>query len=131
MIEQERLHAAFERLDAANREDPNRQVYEGRDYPKELLYAQRMTRWLDRLVPEASEAVRLAARAQHVCRWKIPRGDYPMDRAGYRRWRSDLGRFHAETAGQILQQVYIGFSGHLMHIERLTPTGVERHRVYP
>jgi hypothetical protein len=33
----------------------------------------------------------------------VPRGDYPMDRAGYLRWRNDLKQFHARRAGAILR----------------------------
>jgi hypothetical protein len=97
--------AAIEFFDAANGEDPNRTVYDGRDYPDELLYALRMTAWLDRLSPDASEPLRLAARSQHIRRWMIPRSQYPMNRAGYHQWRTSLAAFHAQQAGQILQQV--------------------------
>lgn len=106
MISQpQRFEAAIRRFDDANRADPNREVFEGREHPRELLYAQRMTHWLDRLAPEASEPLRLAARSQHLCRWQIPRQQYPMDRAGYYRWRTRLYAFHAEKAGTILRQV--------------------------
>jgi hypothetical protein len=105
MDSDKRFQAAIERIDRANREDPNREVWEGVEYPKELLYAERMTRWLARLAPEASEPLRLAVRAQHLRRWESPRSAYPMDRAGYHRWRSDLQRFHAEAAGEILREV--------------------------
>src|SRR5690606_31492456 len=44
-----------------------------------------------------------AARSQHICRWKIPRTDYPMDRQGYKRWRSQLAQFHGDTAAIILR----------------------------
>jgi hypothetical protein len=101
----QRFEAAIRRFDEANREDPNREVFEGREHPRELLYAQRMTHWLDRLAPEASEPLRLAARSQHLCRWQIPRQQYPMDRAGYHRWRTRLYAFHAEKAGEILREV--------------------------
>ncbi|MBI3025803.1 MAG: DUF4202 family protein, partial [Candidatus Tectomicrobia bacterium] len=57
-----RFQAVIERLDAANGEDPHREVFEGKEYPKELLYALRMTEWLSRLEPAASEALRLAVR---------------------------------------------------------------------
>ena len=97
-----RFRAAINAFDAANREDPNREVYQGRDFPKELLYAKRMTAWLDKIAPEAPETVQLAVRAQHIERWKIPRSDYAIDRQGYRKWRVELGKFHAETAGRML-----------------------------
>jgi hypothetical protein len=106
MISQpQRFEAAIRRFDEANREDPNREVFQGQEHPRELLYAQRMTHWLDRLAPEASEPLRLAARSQHLCRWEIPRQQYPMDRAGYHRWRTRLYAFHAEKAGKILREV--------------------------
>lgn len=95
----------MERFDAVNRQDPNRERFRGKDFPRELLYSERMTEWLQRLAPDASEALRLAARSQHIARWTIPRSDYPMDRPGYHLWRSTLARFHAGKAGQILREV--------------------------
>lgn len=101
----DKLSEAIARFDAANTEDPNQEMIDGRERPKELVYAERMSAWLDRLAPDASDVVRLAVRAQHIRRWSIPRDSYPMDRAGYRKWRIDLGTFHAETAGEILRDV--------------------------
>ena len=49
--------------------------------------------------------MQLAVRAQHICRWKIPRSEYPLDRAGYHRWRTRLYDFHAEAAGRILAEI--------------------------
>jgi len=100
-----RFQEALARFDAANAEDPNIELDEGVEAPKELLYARRMTRMLERFAPEASEAVRLAVRAQHIQRWKTPRSDYPTDRQGYLQWRTGLYRIHAETAGRILEEV--------------------------
>jgi hypothetical protein len=102
--DRERFGKAIAAFDAANAEDPNREATGGVERPKELLYAERMSAWLERLEPGAGEAVRLAVRAQHIRRWTIPRGDYPMDRQGYRAWRTDLARFHAEAAGEILER---------------------------
>jgi hypothetical protein len=101
----ERFLAAIDRFDAANRDDPNHEVYQGQDYPRELLYAQRMSRSLERLAPDASESVRLAARSQHIRRWEIPRSQYPLDRRGYHQWRTTLYGFHAAVAGRILHEV--------------------------
>jgi hypothetical protein len=96
--------AAIAAFDRANAEDPNRETAEGREYPKELLYAQRMSEMLERYAPEASEAVQLAVRAQHIQRWKTPRSSYPMDKQGYLQWRTGLYKFHADTAGSLMQQ---------------------------
>ena len=103
--EDARFHAAIARFDAANGDDPRRIVFQGREYPHELLYAERMTHWLRQLSADASEVLQLAARSQHICRWEIPRSDYPLDRAGYYRWRIRLYGFHAEKAGAILREV--------------------------
>ena len=100
-----RFEAAIARIDAANAEDPNTEEANGVTHPKELLYGQRMSTWLERLAPDASVALQLAARAQHIRRWSIPRSDYPMNRAGYLKWRSTLNRFHAECAADILREV--------------------------
>jgi len=97
-----RFAAAIGRFDAANAEDPNREVVDGRERPKALVYAERVTAMLARFAPDASEALRLAARCQHLQRWKIPRGEYPMTRAGYHQWRNRLRDFHADLAGAIL-----------------------------
>jgi Domain of unknown function (DUF4202) len=99
-----RLQTAIDRIDEANRADPTLRTFEGRECPYALLYGTRMTHWLSELEPDAPEVVQLAVRAQHICRWKIPRGDYPMDRAGYYRWRTRLYDYHGEVAGQILAE---------------------------
>jgi hypothetical protein len=95
-------------IDAANSEDPNKVAADGRDWPKELLYSQRMSDMLQRFVPEADDAVKLAIRAQHVQRWKSPRDAYPKDRIGYLQWRKDLYKIQAETAAGLLQQAGYG-----------------------
>ena len=94
------FEAAIRRFDAENSRDPNLE----NGQPRELLYAQRLTGWVLRLCPEASEELRLAARCQHICRWEIPRASYPMTRAGYLKWRADLKKFHAQKAGEILRE---------------------------
>ncbi len=102
---QERFAAALARFDALNAEDPNAEVFRGQTFPKELLYAQRMTDWLLKVEPQASEALQLAIRCQHLRRWEISRREYPMDLAGYNKWRNTLRKFHADLAGQILEEV--------------------------
>jgi len=96
--------AAIAAFDRANSEDPNKEMWEGTEYPKELLYAQRMTEMQERYAPDAPEEVKLAVRAQHIQRWKSPRSDYPMDKKGYMLWRTTLYKFHADTAGALMKQ---------------------------
>jgi uncharacterized protein DUF4202 len=100
-----RFEAALRRFDEENSRDPNSENVDGVPHPRELVYAQWLTRWVLKLCPEASEELRLAARCQHLRRWEIPRNSYPMDRAGYLKWRADLKKFHAEKAGDILRAV--------------------------
>ena len=100
-----KLLLAFQHFDAANGKDPNTEVYQGRTYPKELLYSIRMTERLNDFDPNASEALRLTARCQHICRWEISRESYDMNREGYLRWRQDLKKFHAKKSAEILNQV--------------------------
>ena len=100
-----RYQEAFERFDRANAEDPDRLIVGGVSQPKALVYAIRITDRLERFAPAASEAIRLAARCQHIRRWTIPRGEFAAGRAGYRLWRKTLGVFHADAAAEILRTV--------------------------
>ncbi len=100
----DRFRAAIAAIDALNAEDPSREATEGGTAPAALLYGRRMSGWLLRLAPDASEALRLATRAQHIGRWKSPRGAYPSGREGYLQWRGDLARFHADTTAAILAE---------------------------
>lgn len=105
LMTQQRYQSAIAAFDKTNAEDPNLEVSDGKKYPKELLYAQRMTEMQEIYAPEASEAVKLAVRAQHIQRWKSPRSDFAMNRQGYLQWRTSLYKFHAETAGDIMKTV--------------------------
>jgi hypothetical protein len=100
-----RFSEAIRRFDEENGRDPNVVHIEGIAHPHELLYAKRLTDWVLRLSPEASESLLLAARCQHICRWIIPRSTYEMTRSGYLRWRTDLKQFHARKSAEILREV--------------------------
>lgn len=100
-----RFETAIALIDKKNAEDENTYQVAELEYSKELLYSQRMTRKLLRFEPNASKALQIAARAQHICRWKIQRNEYPMDRVGYLKWRETLKKMHAVITGEILQQV--------------------------
>jgi hypothetical protein len=101
----QKFAAALRRFDEENSRDPNLEIAGGVSHPRELLYAQRLNGWVLRLAPGASEALRLAARCQHICRWQSPRDSYPMNRIGYLKWRADLKKFHAEKSAGILREV--------------------------
>lgn len=92
-------------FDDYNRRSPEHLVYEGQDYPAEYFYALKLHKWVKELDPDASESLLLASRAQHIGRWEIARNTYPEGRAGYLKWRTDLSKFHAAKAAEILQSV--------------------------
>jgi len=93
---------AVELIDAANNEDPNQVTVDGKVWPKERLYSERMADMQVRFAPAADDAVKLAIRAQHVQRWKSARTDYPEGRQGYMQWRTGLYKLHADTAADLL-----------------------------
>lgn len=99
-----RLQRLLERIDALNADDPNTDTADGASHPRELLYARRLSAWVLRLKPDASEALRIASRGQHVRRWTIPRERYPRTRAGYLRWRETLKAFHADEVARLMQE---------------------------
>ena len=103
-MNQQAYEKAVELIDAANAEDPNIEVVDGEEWPKELLYGRRMSDMIERYRPDADDIVKLAVRAQHIQRWKSPRKAYPMDRKGYHQWRTDLYFFHAVTAAGLLAE---------------------------
>lgn len=80
-------------------------VWDGTEYPVEYFYSLQLYNWIKRLRPNASEALQLASRCQHIGRWKIPRDKYPEGKAGYLKWRNDLAKFHAETTAALLSSV--------------------------
>jgi uncharacterized protein DUF4202 len=85
-------------LEVAHGADPER--LDGR--AAEAVYADRIEAWIPRLVGQPSLALRLAARAQHLERWAIPRGDFPEGRAGYLRWRSAVHQRQGQRARELL-----------------------------
>jgi hypothetical protein len=101
---QQIFETAVSLMDAANSKDPNVEVADGKEWPKELLYSHRMSDMLERYKPATDDVAKLAIRGQHIQRWKSPRDAYPMNRKGYHQWRTDLYKFHADTVAGIMSQ---------------------------
>ena len=99
----DRLQKAYAAIDQYNSRDPHSELVNGQSFPKELLYGQRMTEKLLSYQPDAAEHLLLAARAQHIGRWEIPRSSYAMDRKGYLQWRSADKLHHAKIIQPILE----------------------------
>lgn len=104
-MEPTKFEIAIALIDKKNSEDINTYHSHGLDFPKELLYSQRMSQKLLQFKPNASRALQIASRAQHICRWKIARDEYPMDKVGYLKWRETLKKMHAEITAEILKDV--------------------------
>jgi hypothetical protein len=99
------VNATFSAIDAVNQQDPNTEPTAEGIIAKEHLYAQRMTKKLNEFIQNPSEHLQIACRAQHIKRWSIARKDYPMDRTGYKKWRVDLGAFHANLTAELMAGV--------------------------
>lgn len=121
-VTDDRFERAISRFDEINRGDPRRD----QGLPYELLYSQRMTERLSAFAPGAPELVKLAARAQHVARWRIPRSDFDEGRAGYKKWRSTLGRMHADIAAEVMAGVGYSEADTARIRELLTKQGIKR-----
>ena len=98
----DRFEKVMAAIDDAHAKDPNTaQVNGATTVPYELHYARKMSDYLHKCYPDASEELQLAIRAQHFRRWEIPRASYPMTRAGYHSWRTLLKKRQAEQASQL------------------------------
>lgn len=97
-----RLQTVLKAIDTANNADPV--VDPGTARPRAILYGERMSERLAVFNAGASEALLIAARAQHIERWLVPRETYPKGRIGYLRWRKDLQRHHAKRTAAIMRE---------------------------
>jgi hypothetical protein len=121
---QSRLANVLGAIDAANACDPVAGMVDGVAAPRALIYGQRMSKVLAVYQPDASEALQIATRAQHIERWIIPRESYPEGRIAYLKWRKDLQHHHAKRMAGIMGEAGYGPGeisrvGSLLHKERL------------
>lgn len=100
----DRLEAVILAIDAANADDPRKTEVNGQPRPYEIVYAERMTQRLGAMYPDASDVLKIAARAQHIRRWDIPRSNYPEGHAGYNDWRRACREHHEKVAGEIMRK---------------------------
>ncbi len=99
-----RLDTVIALIDAANGADPNLVTIDGREVAAELAYGQRMSATLAQFAPDAGELLQIAVRAQHIERWKTPRGSFPDGRAGYHAWRRHQQRQHGERVSALMAE---------------------------
>ncbi len=119
-VQSAKFQAVIAEIDAANAGDPRQVVVGTTSRPHELVYADRMSECLLDLYPDASEDLRIAARAQHIRRWEIARSGYPLGRTGYNAWRAACREHHAALASAIMaRQGYpVGQIAHVAKIIR-------------
>lgn len=98
----DRFEQVIAAIDTANADDPRRITVNSIERPYEVVYAERMTDRLAAMYPDASELLRIAARAQHIRRWDIPRAKYPEGRNGYNDWRKACREHHGEVITKIM-----------------------------
>lgn len=99
-----RLEQVLTALDQLHSEDPQTVSVTDKPIAAELLYAQRMSKWLTTLTQTPSECLTIAVRAQHLQRWQIARQEYAEGRVGYLTWRRDQGMRAADTAAQLMRE---------------------------
>ena len=98
-----KLKAVLKAIDDANAADPKAEADGDTMRPAALLYGERMSAELARLFPDACEILQIAARGQHIERWKLARDDYPEGRTGYLNWRRAQAANHAARVGGIMR----------------------------
>lgn len=99
------IKQAHQQFDQMNAQDPTSIDVLGVAQPRELALALWLSEWVKQLRPEASVALRLASRCQHLMRFSMPRTDYPEGRTGYLKWRKDLSKRHADLASKVLYEL--------------------------
>ena len=60
----ENFEKTLKEIDRFNSQDPRQKIVDGIAHPQELAYSKSLTEWVLKLDPQASEALRIAARGQ-------------------------------------------------------------------
>ena len=120
----DRLDNVLAAIDEANARDPSSIEAESKLLPRALVYGRRMSAVLGKFMADAPEVLLIAARAQHIERWTIPRASYPEGRIAYLKWRKDLQQHHAKRCGGLMRAAGYGEDdiekvGALLRKERL------------
>ena len=100
----DRLQRVLADIDAANADDPRRDVLNGKEMPFEQVYSRRMLQRLEQMYPDAPDTLKIAAYGQHIRRFDIARSDFPEGRKGYNAWRKACRDHHARLLGEIMRR---------------------------
>ena len=107
VISEKQYNKAVELINSVHQLDPNSETVDGIEIKSELLYSRRMLRMLEKVQPDASFALKLAAQCQHISRWSIPRATFPTGKKGYYEWRAAIMKHQLSVTTSVLQQAEI------------------------
>ena len=102
MIDSFQYSALIQEIDAVHSLDQVKEIWQNEEFPSELLYSKRMLEMLEKIYPEASNNLRVAAQCQHMKRWMVARSLYSMDRRGYHQWRQAVMSHQLEVTKELL-----------------------------
>ena len=103
-----KLSKALRLIDEANQKDPTLIDVDGESLPAEYVYGSRMSSILHEYLKDPDPYLQIAARGQHIERWKTPRSEFDEGKKGYFQWRNQLKTFHAERVREIMEHVGYG-----------------------
>jgi hypothetical protein len=103
MVSEEQYLEAIRRIDDIHIIDPSVEIIDGKEIKAELLYSNRMLAILEKVEPNSSFELKLAAKCQHMSRWSIPRGTLPMDKKGYYQWRTAVMEYQLKVTTAVLK----------------------------
>jgi hypothetical protein len=127
MITEDLYNLVTKTLNTVHSEDSIMETENDLTFPAELLYSQRMLLMLERVAPESSYILKIAAQCQHLRRWGIPRADYPLDRRGYLQWRRVVLEFQVKQATEILNRLNMDESDIYLITDILKNQGNKMH----
>jgi hypothetical protein len=103
MVSEEQYLEAIRRIDDIHTIDSSIEIIDGDKIKAELLYSNRMLAILEKVEPNSSNELKLAAKCQHMSRWSIPRTTFPMDKKGYYQWRAAVMEYQLKVTSVVLQ----------------------------
>ncbi|HRZ98878.1 MAG TPA: DUF4202 domain-containing protein, partial [Paludibacter sp.] len=103
MLDQQ-YKTAIELIDKVHNQDPTSEIIDGVEVMAELLYSNRMLAVLEKVAPDASLELKLAAKCQHISRWSIPRATFPIGKKGYYEWRAAIMEHQLNVSKSVLKQ---------------------------
>lgn len=106
-ILEKQYNKAVELINSVHQLDPNSETVDDIEIKSELLYSARMLEILEKVAPNASFELKLAAQCQHISRWSIPRATFPTGKKGYYEWRAAIMKHQLSVSTNTLKQAGI------------------------